>query len=131
MVFMRLFFSKFFCPYIVFYHNNSWMLPYQFLTILLLLLPNNFLFLVALARITLNKLSIVHDGSQECGLIYIFVIADLRWTWNLYLLWLFFIFISRKFKYCSPFTSPFINRIWLSCLFKIFWILQGCWLDTN
>ena len=77
--------------------------------------------LVALARNPLNMLVIVSGGIQEWGLICTFVRADLRWTSNSYLPLLFFIFISRKFKHFSSFSSSMVNWMRFSCLFKMFW----------
>ena len=74
---------------------------------------------VALARNPLNMPVIVSGGILDCGLICMFVRAGLRWTSNSYLPLLFFIFMSRKFKHFSPFSSSIVNWICLSCLFKI------------
>ena len=73
---------------------------------------------VALARNPLNMLVIVSGGMQECGLICTFVRAGLRWTSNSYLPLLFFIFISRKFKHSSSFSS-IVNWISLPCYLNL------------
>ena len=86
---------------------------------------------VALARNPLNMLVIVSVGIQEYGLICTFVRAGFRWTSNSCLPSLFFIFMSRKFKHFSSFSSSMVNWMCLSCLFKMFWNSQDCSLDVN
>ena len=81
--------------------------------------------LVVLARNSLNMLVIVPEGTQECGLIWTFVRAGLRWTSNSSLPFLFFILMSRKFNHFI------VNWACLSCLFKIFWNSRDCSLYLN
>ena len=57
--------------------------------------------------------------------------AGLQWTSSSYLPLLVLIFLSRKFKHFSSFSSSIVNWMYLPCLFKICWNSQDCSLDLN